>query len=100
LVCSELDIEMAPIFGDIGLFQTHDCESWHRASSNGVASTIQDHYCAERQIRSVGLKKEIKRGFIASQGQPLCIADLLPHCYPRVARTQELHGSSGGTAPM
>ena len=31
---------MTPILGDIGLFQTHDCESWHRASSNGVASTL------------------------------------------------------------
>jgi hypothetical protein len=37
------------------------------------------------------VQRQILRAFIASNGQPLLISDLLPRCYPRAKRFEKWH---------
>jgi hypothetical protein len=44
------------------------------------------------------IRRQIKRTFIASGGQPLRISDLLPHCYPRLDAFKAWHRTNAHRA--
>jgi hypothetical protein len=39
-----------------------------------------------KPVRTGRLQSQIRRAFICSNGRPLCIADLLPRCFPAAKR--------------